>query len=123
MNDNKLNRPCKHFQLDFLVIGFNEVSCLSEGKNDPHSIDRKGYILFGKCLYNVRHKALGLTPGSYYGSCYFIFSFMCMFCRSLFVLFFWPLCCLTFSDLRIMIVLWYLQPLLDNYSLNRKLTS
>ena len=65
MNDNKLNRPCKHFQLDFLVIGFNEVSCLSEGKNGPHSIDRKGYILFGKCLYNVYilPKALGLTTG------------------------------------------------------------
>jgi hypothetical protein len=30
---------------------------------------------------------------------FFIFSFMCMFCRSLFVLllfFFWPLCCLSF---------------------------
>ena len=34
-----------------------------------------------------------------------IFSFMCMFCRSLFVLlyFFWPLCCLFFFDLRILI--------------------
>jgi hypothetical protein len=40
------------------------------------------------------------------GSCYSIFSFMCMFCRSLFVLlyfFFWPLCCLFFSDIRILI--------------------
>jgi hypothetical protein len=35
-----------------------------------------------------------------------IFSFMCMFCRSLFVLlsfFFWPLCCLFFFNLRILI--------------------
>jgi len=35
-----------------------------------------------------------------------LFSFMCMFCRSLFVLlslFFWPLCCLFFFDLRILI--------------------
>jgi hypothetical protein len=34
-----------------------------------------------------------------------MFSFMCMFCRSLFVLlyfFFWPLCCLFFFDLRIL---------------------
>jgi hypothetical protein len=44
-------------------------------------------------------------------------SFMCVFCRSLFVLFiwsifFWPLCCL-FFDLRILITsLWYLQTLL-----------
>jgi hypothetical protein len=40
------------------------------------------------------------------GSWYSIFSFMCMFCRSLFVLlyfFFWPLCCLFFFDLRILI--------------------
>ena len=38
-------------------------------------------------------------------SCYSIFSFMSMFCRSLFVLlysFFWPLCCL-FFDIRILI--------------------
>ena len=35
-----------------------------------------------------------------------IFSFMCMFCRSLFVLlsfFFWPLCCLFFFDIQILI--------------------
>jgi hypothetical protein len=36
---------------------------------------------------------------------------MCMFCRSLFVLlylFFWPLCCLFFFDIRILITLWYI---------------
>ena len=46
------------------------------------------------------------TPGFYWGSCYSIFSFICMFFRSLFVLlyfFFWPLCCL-FFDIRILIV-------------------
>jgi hypothetical protein len=42
------------------------------------------------------------------GSYYSIFSFMCMFCRSLFVLlsfFFWPLCCycLSFFGLQILI--------------------
>ena len=40
------------------------------------------------------------------GSCYPIFSFMCMLCRSLFVLlysFFWSLCCLFFLDIRILI--------------------
>ena len=40
------------------------------------------------------------------GSCYAIFSVMCMFCRWLFVLlcfFFWPLCCLFFFDIRILI--------------------
>jgi hypothetical protein len=41
------------------------------------------------------------------GSCYSIFSFICMFCRSLFVLlyfFFWPLCFLFFFDIRILYV-------------------
>jgi hypothetical protein len=41
-----------------------------------------------------------------WGSCYSIFSFICMFCRSLFVLlyfFFWPLCCLFYLDIRILI--------------------
>ena len=43
-------------------------------------------------------------PDFQWGSCYSIFSFMCMFCRSLFVLlpfYFWPLFCLFFFDLRI----------------------
>jgi hypothetical protein len=42
---------------------------------------------------------------SIWGSCYSIFSFICMFCRSLFVLlyFFPPLCCLFFVDIRILI--------------------
>jgi len=47
----------------------------------------------------------GLTPSERWGSSYSLFSFMCMFCRSLFVLlsfFFWPLCCLFFG-LRILI--------------------
>ena len=47
--------------------------------------------------------------------CYLIFSFICMFCRSLLVLlymFFWSLCCL--FNIRILITsLWYLQPLLS----------
>jgi hypothetical protein len=41
-------------------------------------------------------------------------SFMCMFCRSLSVLlyfFFWPLCCLFFFDIRILIT-----PLVTSYS-------
>ena len=40
------------------------------------------------------------TPGFKWGSCYSIFSFICMFSRSLFVLlyfFFWLLCCLFFN--------------------------
>ena len=47
-----------------------------------------------------------LTSGLQWGSCYSICSFMCMLCRSLFVLlyfFFWPLCFLFFFDIRILI--------------------
>ena len=41
-----------------------------------------------------------------WGSSYSIFNFICMFCRSLFIFlsfFFWPLRCLSFFDLRILI--------------------
>ena len=43
---------------------------------------------------------LSSPSGFQWGWCYSIFSFMCMLCRSLFVLlyfFFWPLCCLFFD--------------------------
>jgi hypothetical protein len=47
-----------------------------------------------------------------------LLSFICMFCRSLFVLlyfFFWPLCCLFFFNIRILITsLRYLQTLLSD---------
>jgi len=45
------------------------------------------------------------TPGFKWGACCSIFSFMCMSCRSLFVLLsflFWLLCCL-FFDLQVLI--------------------
>jgi hypothetical protein len=53
-------------------------------------------------------KRLNSPPPPFFlsDSCYSIFSFMCMFCRSLFVLlyfFFWPLYCLFFFDKRILI--------------------
>ena len=46
------------------------------------------------------------TPGFQWGSCYSIFSFICIFCSSLFVLlsfFFWLLCCLFFFNKPILI--------------------
>jgi hypothetical protein len=45
-------------------------------------------------------------PSFKWSLCYSIFSVICVFCRSLFVLlffFFWPLCCLFFFDLLILI--------------------
>ena len=55
------------------------------------------------------------TPGLQWGLCCSIFSFLCMFCRSLFVLlsfFSWPLCCFSFFSVRILITLQYLQTLI-----------
>jgi hypothetical protein len=48
------------------------------------------------------HRAPEFMPGYKWGSCYYIFSCMCMFCRSLFVLlyFAWSLRCLFFFALR-----------------------
>ena len=46
------------------------------------------------------------SPGFWRCSCKFIFSFMCMFCRSLFFIlyfFFSLLCCMSFFDLRVLI--------------------
>ena len=64
-------------------------------------------------------RASGFTPCIQWGSRYSIFSFIRMFCRLLFVLFyffFWPLCCLFLFDIRILITpLWYLQTLLQRH--------
>ena len=44
---------------------------------------------------------LAFTSCFKWGSCYSICSFMCMLCRSFLFCFFWPLCCVSFFDLRI----------------------
>jgi hypothetical protein len=65
--------------------------------------------------------APGFAPGFWWGPCYSIFCFICIFCRSLFVFlyfFFCPLCCLFFLDIQILIAsLWYLQTLLNAWYL------
>jgi hypothetical protein len=58
------------------------------------------------CVYLSYYKFVESFPGAKLHPTYTIFSCMCMFCRSLFVLlyfFFWPLCCLFFFDIRILI--------------------
>jgi hypothetical protein len=55
------------------------------------------------------------TPGFQWGSCYSIFSFMCMFCRSLFVLLYLFFChCIVYSSsiYGFWFPIWYLQTLL-----------
>jgi hypothetical protein len=59
--------------------------------------------------------ALEFIPGFYWGSFYSIFSFMCMFCRSLFVLSYFSFGhCVVCSSLiyGFLLPLWYLQALL-----------
>jgi hypothetical protein len=57
------------------------------------------------CTFPSKHilEAFSSSHQFLVDSCYSIFSFMCMFCISLFVLlyfFFWPLCCLFFFDIH-----------------------
>ena len=70
--------------------------------------------------------ASGFTPGFQWGPSYTVFSFMCMFCRSLFVIssfFFCPLCCLFFFDLRILITPLVSKNSTDNNSTNISITN
>jgi hypothetical protein len=65
-------------------------------------------IMASVTLYHICYGYyVPFVPFSFYwGSCYLIFSFMCMFYRSLFFLlyfFFYPLCCLFFFDIQILI--------------------
>ena len=84
-------------------------------------------LLVGQELLTISEHMSSPPVFSGIRSCYSVFSFMCKFCRSLFVLlsyFFWPLCCLFFFDIRILITsLWYLQTLLvqrDNLNTNQR---
>ena len=65
-------------------------------------------------LTHLEH--LSSSPVFYWGSCYSIFSFICMFCRSLFVLlyFFFGHCIGSSSSIYdICLSLWYLQTFLS----------
>jgi len=71
------------------VCNYINTSCATSGAGTAHP--------FG---------APEFTPGFSWSSCYSIFSFICMFCRTLFIFlyfFFWPLCYMFFFDIRILI--------------------
>jgi hypothetical protein len=71
-----------------------------------------------KCSYRAESMAISNHVTI---NCYSIFSFMCMFCNSLFVLFsffFCSLYCLSFFNLWILITFWYLQTLLRTNKTN-----
>jgi hypothetical protein len=88
--------------------------CSTCRKHFPHSRLITGFVtrltrrvpLVEQELLTLPEHLSSPSVFSAWGSCYSIFSFICMFCRSLFVLlcfFFWPLCCLFFSNIRILI--------------------
>ena len=68
------------------------------------------YFLFIYSKHPLELNTFKLSTCFHYNavvSCYSIFSCVCMFCRSLFVLFsffFWSLCCLSFFDLWLLII-------------------
>ena len=66
------------------------------------------FFHFIPIIFSYIPEHMSSPPVFQWGLCYSIFSFMCMFCGSSFVLlyfFFWPLCCLFFFDIRILITL------------------
>jgi hypothetical protein len=96
-------RENRNIGLNFLLNGSTKIlECYHGSKIEPSNTIDCGLL---KC--NDFKK----------GSCYSIFSFLCMFCRSLFVLlsfFFWPLHCLFFYDLRLLITLLILLKITNN---------
>jgi hypothetical protein len=78
----------------------------------PHSWLITGFVVRSTRRLSLVEQDLLTLPGHlssprvFIGSCFSIFSFICTFCRSLFVLlyfFFWPLYRLFFFDLRVLI--------------------
>jgi hypothetical protein len=89
-------------------------TCHSTSRSFPHSWLITGFVTRLTRRVPLEEQELTAYPsgvpefthGFYWGSWYSIFSFICMSRRTLFVplfFFFWPLCCLSFFDLRILI--------------------
>jgi hypothetical protein len=103
--------------MEYLCHKWSQICSLvvSTSRSFPHSRLITGFVTrITRRVPLVEQELLTLpehlsSPPVFSGiSCYSIFSFMSMFCRSLFVLlysFFWPLCCL-FFDIRILITPW-----------------
>ena len=94
---------------------FTTIQCLSQNKPGNlkggwQSIMAKKIKYYGGVTSGAGTSyssgAHEFTSSFEWGSCYSIFSSICMFCCSQFVLlyfFFWPLCCLFFIDIRFLI--------------------
>ena len=119
MNHLRLHPKPRHSRHIILILSqpiFSSSCCMLSREQS-----NTNFIIFGVTQPELE---MGITPtkqsptikhATQWGSRYSIFSFMCVFCRSLFVLlyfFFWPLFCLFFFDVRILIT-----PLVSSNSL------
>ena len=81
------------FPICFPPFALNQISTQSSSS----------FVQFRQC-----YVILLFTPGVQWGSCYSINSFVCVCfvdrCLSFCPFFFWPLCCLSFFELRILII-------------------
>ena len=87
-----------------ILINTKNIIVRDNGEKFPGNF----HAIFINICSSVSHPSIfsEFTPRYQWGLCFSIFSFMCMFCRSLFVplyFFLWPLCCLFFFDIRILI--------------------
>ena len=108
-----------------MPLDIKQLFCLQLNNAYYSPMNHSGYDKHGRYLQVGASSGAGtaypsgahkFTPGFYWGSCYSIFSFLCMFCRSLClsfctfsfglvlsVLLLLALCCLFFFDIRILI--------------------
>jgi hypothetical protein len=96
----------------FNLWGTSQSTTITTSRSFPHSWLITGFVTRFNTTGATSEagtanpsRAPEFTPDLLWGSCYLIFSFMCMFCWSLFSLlyfFIWPSCCL-FFDLRILV--------------------
>jgi len=106
--DHCLSRNCLPFRCTWVHPHFSEVRVTRSLVLCVCFVDH----CLGSC-YSI-FSFMCMFCRSLFSSCYSIFSFMCMFCRSLFALlyfFFWSIVCLFFFDIRILITpfLFYLK--------------
>ena len=81
-----------------MSLGIDIIHVLKGGVDDPYIYKWKCQFILGSVtprfilpfilyiILSVYKSTVEVHPGFYWGSCYSISSFMCMFCRSLFVL-------------------------------------
>ena len=102
------NRTCTNTRYNMELPGLHKVIFLNM-ISQPF-----GFITFDEIHVIIEITVILPNNGHNINSCYSIFSFMSIFCRSLFVLlsfFFWSLCCLFFFDIQILIT-----PLVSSHS-------